>query len=122
MNNIFVYCEIDEDTVADVSLELLSKGRKLADELNCKLEAVVIGSGLKNIDKQLFPYGVDYIHLANDKTLYPYATLPHAAIVENIFNPTSPRRNTQKKKNLERKYDCWKAISILSFKVNETVL
>ena len=32
MNSVFVYCEIEEGTVADVSLELLTKGRTLATE------------------------------------------------------------------------------------------
>ena len=32
MNSILVYCELDGTRVADVSLELLSKGRELADE------------------------------------------------------------------------------------------
>ena len=48
MNNLFVYCEIEEGNVADVSLELLTKGRSLANQLNCQLEAVVAGSGLKD--------------------------------------------------------------------------
>ena len=46
MNNLFVYCEIEEGIIADVSLELLTKGRSLANELNCALEAVVVGSTL----------------------------------------------------------------------------
>ena len=53
MNNLFVYCEIEEGNVADVSLELLTKGRSLANQLNCQLEAVVAGSGLKDIEKQM---------------------------------------------------------------------
>ena len=40
MNNVFVYCEMDGCHVADVSLELLTKGRKLANELGCQLEAM----------------------------------------------------------------------------------
>jgi electron transfer flavoprotein alpha subunit len=47
VNNIFVYCEIEDGHVVDVSLELLTKGRKLANELGCKLEAVVIGHELQ---------------------------------------------------------------------------
>ncbi|MBQ4231217.1 MAG: electron transfer flavoprotein subunit alpha, partial [Salinivirgaceae bacterium] len=43
MNNIIVYCEFEDGRVADVSLELLTKGRKLANKLNCKLEALIIG-------------------------------------------------------------------------------
>ncbi len=91
MNNIFVYCEITEEgTIADVSLELLSKGRKLANELNIKLEAVVIGSQITDIESQLFPYGVDVIHIAQDTRLFPYTTLPHAAIVVNLFKEEKP--------------------------------
>jgi hypothetical protein len=41
MNNVFVYCEIEKTTVAEVSQELLTKGRKLANELGVDLEAVV---------------------------------------------------------------------------------
>ena len=51
MNNLFVYCEIEEGIIADVSLELLTKGRSLANELNCALEAVVweaVSKTLKN--------------------------------------------------------------------------
>ena len=52
MNSVFVYCEIEEGTVADVSLELLTKGRALATKLGVKLEAIALGEGLKNIEKQ----------------------------------------------------------------------
>lgn len=91
MNNIFVYCEItDEKTIADVSLELLSKGRKLADELLVKLEAIVIGHDLKGIEKQIFPYGVDKIHLADDARLFPYTTLPHATLIIDLFTKEKP--------------------------------
>ncbi len=91
MNNLFVYCEITEEkTIADVSLELLSKGRKLASDLGVKLEAVVIGAGLDGIEAQVFPYGVDVLHLADDARLFPYTTLPHAAIVVNIFRQEKP--------------------------------
>ena len=47
MNNLFVYCEIEDGIVADVSLELLTKGRSLANQLGCQLEAVVAGTGLE---------------------------------------------------------------------------
>ena len=53
MNNLFVYCEIEDGIVADVSLELLTKGRSLANQLGCQLEAVVAGTGLKDIEKQI---------------------------------------------------------------------
>ncbi len=91
MDNVFVYCEIEEGQVAEVSLELLSKGRSLADRLGCSLEAAVIGAGLKGIEKQIFPYGADVIHIADDKRLYPYQTLPHSAILNGLFREEKPR-------------------------------
>ncbi len=91
MNNIFVYCEVEEGVVAEVSLELLTKGRSLANELKCKLEAVVIGSGLKGVEKQIFPYGADVVHIADDPRLEPYTTLPHASILINLFGEEKPQ-------------------------------
>ncbi|HCB61086.1 MAG: electron transfer flavoprotein subunit alpha [Bacteroidetes bacterium GWF2_43_63] len=91
MNNVFIYCELtEENTVADVSLELCSKGRKLANDLGVKLEAVVIGNVGEEIASQLSPFGVDVLHLAKDKRLTPYTTMPHAAIVCGIFNQEKP--------------------------------
>ena len=91
MNNVFVYCEITEEGhVAEVSLELLSKGRKLANELGIKLEAVSIGDDLSHVPEDVFPYGVDVIHLADDKRLFPFTTLPHASIITKLFEQEKP--------------------------------
>lgn len=91
MNNIFVYCEIDEGHVADVSLELLTKARSLANQLSCKVEAVVLGSGLDGIEKQLFPYGTDVVHVGDDKNLSPYLTLPHSTILKAVLEEEKPQ-------------------------------
>ncbi len=91
MKNIFVYCETEDQTVVDVSLELLTKGKDLAQQLNCKLEAIVIGSDLKNIGEQIFKYGADVIHVADDKRLSPYLTLPHTSIVIKLLEKHDPQ-------------------------------
>ena len=88
MNNLFVYCEIEEGIV---SLELLTKGRSLANELNCQLEAVVAGTGLKEIEKQILPYGVDKLHVFDAEGLYPYTSLPHTSILVNLFKEEQPQ-------------------------------
>ena len=49
MDNLFVYLEVEDGVVADVSLELLTKGRSLANQLGCKLEAVAIGDNLGTV-------------------------------------------------------------------------
>jgi Electron transfer flavoprotein, alpha subunit len=91
MNNIFVYLEIEEGTVADVSQELLTKGRSLANQLGCKLEAIATGAKLDTVEKQVFPYGVDVLHLFNDERLSPYTTLPHTSILVNLFKEEKPQ-------------------------------
>ena len=60
-NNLIVYCEFDDGKVADVSLELLTKGRVLATTLGVKLEALVLGDKLEGVENQVFPYGVDVV-------------------------------------------------------------
>lgn len=92
MNNVFVYIEISEhNKVADVSLELLTKGRQLATQLGVQLECICIGSGLDGIENQLMPYGVDCVHVFDDHRLFPYTTLPHASAVINLFKETQPQ-------------------------------
>ncbi len=91
MNNVYVYCELEGTTVADVSLELLTKGRKLANQLNCQLEALLIGSGLDGVEKQVLPYGVDKVHIFDAPELFPYTSLPHASILINLFKEEKPQ-------------------------------
>lgn len=91
MNNLFVYLEIEEGMVAEVSLELLTKGRSLANQLNCKLEAIAAGANLDTIAQQVFPYGVDVLHLFKDDRLSPYTTLPHTSILVELFKKEQPQ-------------------------------
>ena len=90
-NNLIVYCEYEDGKVADVSLELLTKGRQLADKLGIKLEAVVAGDKLEGIEQQILPYGVDTVYKFEDSRLYPYTSLPHSSILINLFKEIQPR-------------------------------
>lgn len=90
-NNIVVYCEYDEGHVADVSLELLTKGRVLADKLGVKLEALVIGDKLDGIENGLYPYGVDTVYKVADKRLYPYTSNSHSAVLIKLFREIKPQ-------------------------------
>ena len=91
MDNIFVYLEIENGKVEDVSLELLTKGRTLSNKLNCRLEAVAVGSELNQIGEQVFPYGVDVLHLFDDRRLHPYTSLPHTSILVKLFQGEKPQ-------------------------------
>ncbi|MCL1974087.1 MAG: electron transfer flavoprotein subunit alpha/FixB family protein [Bacteroidetes bacterium] len=91
MHNIIVYCENEEGKIADVSLELLTKGRSLASQLGCKLDALLIGSKLKGMEEELYAYGVNSAFMADDLRLSPYRTLPHAAIAIGLFREEQPQ-------------------------------
>lgn len=92
MNNVFVYCEIDKTQVEEVSYELLTKGRKLANELGVQLEAIVAGSGIKGqVEKEILSYGVDKLHVFDAEGLYPYTSKPHTSILVNLFKQEKPQ-------------------------------
>ena len=90
-NNLIVYCEYDEGRIADVSLELLTKGRTLATRLGCRLEALVLGDKLDGIEQELFPYGVDVVYKVQDDRLFPYTSLPHSSVVTTLFKEIEPQ-------------------------------
>ncbi len=90
-NNLIVYLEFEDGRVADVSLELLTKGRVLASKLGVKLEAVVVGDKLDGIEAQVFPYGVDRLYKVADARLYPYTSNPHSAVLINLFREIKPQ-------------------------------
>ena len=92
MNNVFVYCEIDKYTVEEVSFELLTKGRKLANQLGVQLEAIAAGCGIKGkVEKEILSYGVDKLHVFDAEGLFPYTSKPHASILVNLFKQEKPQ-------------------------------
>lgn len=92
MNNVFVYCEIEGTTVAEVSQELLTKGRKLANQLGVDLNTVVAGTGIKNkVEDQILPYGVDKLFVFDAEGLFPYTSAPHTDILVNLFKEETPQ-------------------------------
>jgi electron transfer flavoprotein alpha subunit len=91
MNNIIVYCENENGKMADISYELLTKGRRLAAQLQCRLDALVVGANLKGIENELFAYGAERVFVADDPRLDPYQTLPHSAITIGLFTEELPQ-------------------------------
>jgi electron transfer flavoprotein alpha subunit len=91
MKSVFVYCEAENQKVAEISIELLSAGKRLAQKLGCPLEAMVFGKDLKNINDQIAPYGVDVLYVADDERLEPYRTLPHTALATDVLKKVDPQ-------------------------------
>ncbi len=91
MDSVYVYCEIEGTTVKEVSLELLTKGRKLANTLGVKLECIIAGTGLDGVEKQVLPFGVDKVHVFDAPGLFPYTSNPHTSILVNLFKEEDPQ-------------------------------
>ena len=92
MNNVFVYIEIENTLVQEVSQELLTKGRKLANQLGVELHAVVIGTDIKGkVEEQILPYGVDKLFVFDAPELFPYTSAPHTDIMVNLFKEEQPQ-------------------------------
>ena len=78
--------------VQEVSQELLTKGRKLANELKVELHAVVAGTDIKGkVEDQILPYGVDKLFVFDAKDLFPYTSAPHTDILVNLFKEEQPQ-------------------------------
>lgn len=92
MNNVFVYCEVEGTTVAEVSQELLTKCRKLANQQGVELHAIVAGTAIKGqVEDQILPYGVDKLFVFDAEGLFPYTSAPHTDILVNLFKEEKPQ-------------------------------
>jgi len=90
-NDIWVFIEQRGGKPADVSFELLSKGRKLADTMKVLLKAVVIGHGVRTLAEETFRYGVDEAYVIDHADLHDYATLPYSRILNALVDEHKPR-------------------------------
>jgi len=87
---VLVFAEQDGGKLAEVSLELLSKGRELADALDQHLGAILLGSRLTDQPRHLIACGCDVVHVADDPRLAVYTTLPYARIVSDVIAAAKP--------------------------------
>ena len=88
--NVWIFVEQDEGRIADVSLELLAKGRELAGILKSELWALVCGQGVEAAARTAIAHGADRVLLAEDPELRLYRTLPYARIVSALVREKAP--------------------------------
>ena len=81
IGNVWVFIEQEAGKIANVSLELVCKGRELADRLGVKLEALLLGDNVAGLSDTLFSYGCDKVILAEDPRLEPFTVLPYARVI-----------------------------------------
>jgi len=87
---VLVYAEQEEGKLADVCLELLSKGRELADKLGKRVAAALLGHEVGALAPTLVAHGADTVFVADDPALQHYATVPYAQAAAHIIRGCGP--------------------------------
>ena len=90
IGNVWVFVEQEGGKIADVSLELVSKGAELAAKLNVQLEAVLLGNNIRSCCDTLFSYGCSKVFLAEDPRLEPFTVLPYAKVIMDLIKEKRP--------------------------------
>jgi len=88
---VWVFAEQYEGKLQDTPMELLSKGRELADTLGVKLGAVLLGSEVAELSGKLSHYGADKVYLAQHPLLERYQTNTYAKVIYDLIHKHKPQ-------------------------------
>ena len=80
-HGVWVFCEQREGKLMQTDLELISEGRKLADELGVKLCGLLLGDKVEHLAKELAGYGADEIIVCEHPLLKDYTTDAYAKVI-----------------------------------------
>jgi len=89
-SGVMVFIEKHNSHIADVSFELLSEGRKLADSLKTKLSGILIGFNLKNNLSDFFDYGIDKLYLADSSVFENNFDDIYSKVLVQVINKYKP--------------------------------
>ena len=78
---VWVFCEQRQGTMMPTSFELISEGRKLADELGTKLYGILLGHNIEGIAKELGGYGADGVYVCDHPLLENYTTDGYTKVI-----------------------------------------
>jgi len=88
--NIYVIAETNDGEIQKVSFELIGKAKELADDLNQKVIAVLLGHNIKEKAQSLIDGGADEVIFIDDKMLKDYVTEPYTKAVSKIIKVNDP--------------------------------
>lgn len=88
---VWVFAEQEDGQLSEVPLELLGKGRELADRLGVPLAAVLLGSGVEPLAAKLFEYGADKVHLVDDPELKVFRNKAYRHALVETIRETAPQ-------------------------------
>jgi electron transfer flavoprotein alpha subunit len=89
-NGIWVFAEQRGGDLHEVSLELLGKGRELADQVNARVTAILLGHNIGPLAQVLINYGADSVLVADDPQLNHYRIIPCALVLEHMIKEFQP--------------------------------
>ncbi|WP_099321735.1 electron transfer flavoprotein subunit alpha/FixB family protein [Anaerococcus sp. Marseille-P3625] len=89
--NVLVVCEQRDGNLQSVSLELIGKARELADKLNEEVIAVIAGSKVEGLTRDLIEHGADKVYYVEDKILEKYITEPYVKTMSTIIKDLKPQ-------------------------------
>jgi electron transfer flavoprotein alpha subunit len=87
---IWIVAEQREGELRKISYELVSEGRRLADQLGQPLTALLLGSNIKEKASDLGKYGADKVIVADDGRLATYTTDAYAAVIAELAQAHEP--------------------------------
>jgi len=79
--DIWIFAEVDGDKIADVSMELISRGRELADIRKQKCAAILLGHKVDHFARHCIAQGADIVYLADDPRLAQFTTQAYARVI-----------------------------------------
>ena len=88
--SVLVLCDHDRGALAEASLEALTFGRKLANDLGVACSAVLIGEGADNASTSLASYGADNIYLVEHSLLTDYGPSAWGESLVQLVNKVAP--------------------------------
>ena len=87
---VWVFCEQRQGSMMPTSFELISEGRKLADELGTKLYGILLGEGIEGIAKELGGYGADGVYVCDHPLLKNYTTDGYTKVICDVIAEYKP--------------------------------
>lgn len=88
--DVWVFCEQREGVIQQTSFELISEGRRLADELGCKLYALVLGDNIEKEAREAAGYGADGVVLCESPLLKTYTTDGYTKVIVDTVKERKP--------------------------------
>ena len=87
---VFVFAQQVDNKLNSIALELVGKGKDLAKDLGTEVTAVLIGSDVMGLTKELAEYGADRIIVVDDPELKEYRTEPYAHALAEVIKKYKP--------------------------------